>query len=266
MNFSPLDLYDLPFLKAFEPPGWGDLVPRFQYFINRVFCTPLKLVDGGKMVAIGTTIMHGDSAWLASIIVHPDHRNNGYGQMITKKLVESIDRKKYSTIYLDATDLGYPVYVKIGFELEANYAHLKKEGNVTGLQLPGSVISYSKEYLKQLLRLDSDLSCENRSNTLMENLSTAMIYINNGRLEGFYLPSLGNGLILADNDVAGISLAKCRLNNNYYSILPEKNKACIAFLQEQGLIQFRFSRRMFIGKKRPWKAERIYNRISGQLG
>lgn len=266
MKFEPLTSADFPFLKEFEPPSWGDLIPRFKYHMDSRFCNPIKLTVSGRMAAIGTTIMHKDSAWLASIIVHPDSRNNGYGKMITEKLIDSIDRNKYLTIYLDATDMGFPVYAKIGFELETSYAHLKSEKNITGLQLSGSVISYKEKYLQQVLRLDMEVSCEDRYDTISENLTTAKVFINNEKVEGFYLPSLGNGLIIAENDLAGIELAKHRLENNYYAILPSANKAAINFLEENGLFQFRTSRRMFIGKKRAWKGDRIYNRISGQLG
>jgi N-acetylglutamate synthase-like GNAT family acetyltransferase len=266
MQFEPLVYSDFPYLKEFEPPNWGDLVPRFKYHIDSTFCNPLKLTISGKMVAIGTVIFHKDSAWLASIIVHPDHRNNGYGRKITQKLIDHIDSKKFSTTYLDATDLGYPVYIKLGFEQEATYAHLKSEENVTGLKLSGSVISYNEKYLQQILQLDKNISCECRQDTITENLATARVYINDDRVEGFYLPSLGNGLIIAKNDVAGIELVKYRLENNYFAILPSENETTINFLKQNGLVQFRISRRMFIGKEREWQKNRIYNRISGQLG
>ena len=266
MHFESLSPSDFPYLKEFEPPGWGDLVPRFRYCIDSKFCNPIKLVVSGTIVAIGTTILHQNSAWLASIIVHPEHRGNGYGKTITKALVDSIDIKKYPTIYLDATDLGYPVYIKLGFEMEAVYAHFKSEKNITGLKISDQVVPYNDIYLQQLLALDKSISCEDRQDTIKENLSTAQLFISNNKLTGFYLPSLGNGLIIAENDDAGIELIKCRLENNYYAILPEANKAAINFIVQQGLIQFRISRRMFIGKKREWKADRIYNRISGQLG
>ena len=266
MEFEQLANSDFPYLKEFELPNWGDLVPRFKYHIDSTFCNPLKLTVAGKMVAIGTIIFHKDSAWLASIIVHPNHRNNGYGREITRKLTNSIDAKKFSTIYLDATDLGYPVYKKLGFEPEASYAHLRSEKNITGLQLSRHVISYKEKYRQQILELDKNISCEDRSDTISENLITAQVYIQDDRVEGFYLPSLGNGLIIAENDTAGIELIKCRLENNYYAILPSNNETAINFLKQNDLQQFRISRRMFTGRKRTWQAEHIYNRISGQLG
>lgn len=266
MQFEPLNYSDFPYLKEFEPPNWGDLVPRFRYCIDSAFCHPIKLKVNGITVAIGTTLLHKDSAWLASIIVHPDHRKNGYGTIITKQLVDSIDTKQFSTIYLDATDMGYPVYKKLGFELEAVYAHLKSSENITGLDLSNLIVPYNPEYMEQVLQLDKNILGEDRQDTITENLSTAQLFINNNKVEGFYLPSLANGLIIANNDIAGIELVKCRLENNYYAILPENNKATIKFLEQNNLIQFRISRRMFIGKKRKWKPDRIYNRISGQLG
>ncbi|CAN5800343.1 hypothetical protein BH11BAC4_BH11BAC4_18130 [soil metagenome] len=266
MQFEPLDHSDFHYLKEFEPPGWGDLVPRFRYCIDSSFCHPIKLKAVDTTVAIGTTILHKDSAWLASIIVHPDHRTKGYGNKITQQLVDSIDMDRYTTIFLDATAFGYPVYKKMGFQHEATYAHLKAAANITGVQFSKNIIGYQPKYLEQVLQLDKNISCEDRQDIIMENISTAKLYLGNNQVEGFYMASLGNGLILAANDTAGIELMKCRIENNCYGIMPEENTAAIAFLQEAGLEQFRISRRMFIGRKREWKAKRIYNRISGQLG
>ncbi len=266
IRFDSLKYSDFPFLYEYEPPNWGDLVPRFKYCIDSDFCKPIKLLVNGKMAAIGTTILHKNSAWLASIIVHPDQRNQGYGKMITQKLIDSIDTGQFTTIYLDATDLGFPVYIKLGFEMETTYAHLKSEEKITGLNLSDSVIQFKEEYKEELLQLDCIISCEDRRETLSENFSTAKVYVSNNRVEGFFLPSLGNGLIIAANDIAGIELVKYRLENNYYAILPSDNISTIRFIEENNLVQFRISRRMYLGKKRAWQANRIYNRISGQLG
>jgi len=266
MQFESIQYTDLDQLKVFEPPNWGDLVPRFRYHIDSNFCDPVKLSIAGKIVAIGTVIFHKDSAWLASIIVHPDERNQGYGNKITTHLINSVDKKKYTTIYLDATDLGFPVYQKIGFELETNYAHLRTEANISGLNLSEIIIPYEDKYRSEIIQLDKDISCENREDTITENILTSKLFVQAGKVEAVFFPSLGNGLIIANNDHAGIELVKYRLENNYYAILPSDNVSTIDFLKQSGLVQFRISRRMFIGKKRPWKAASIYNRISGQLG
>lgn len=266
MKVEPLTHADLGYLKEFEPPGWGDLVPRFIYHIESPFCKPVKLTVSGKTVAIGTIIFHKDSAWLASIIVHPESRNMGYGTAITKYLVDAIDQGTYSTIYLDATEMGYPVYIKLGFILEMPYAHLKADLPVAERRISEAVIPYSHRYLQDLLALDRSVSAEDRTGTITGHLESAMIYVNGDSLEGFYLPALTNGLVIANNDVAGIELMNCRLQHFNYAVLPETNTTAIHYLQQQNLRQFRNSRRMYMGRKRAWHAGKIYNRISGQLG
>ena len=265
-TFEPLTYADLGYLKEFEPPGWGDLVPRFSYHMANSFCKPVKLTISGKTVAIGTTIFHKDSAWLASIIVHPQSRNMGYGTAITKFLVDEVDLHTYTTIYLDATEMGYPVYKKLGFNLEMPYAHFKADKPFAERRISNAVIPYEHGYLEELLALDRFVSAEDRAETITRHLQYAMIYVNGESLEGFYLPALTNGLVIANNDVAGIELMNCRLQHFNYAVLPETNTTAIHYLQQQNLLQFRISRRMYMGRKRAWHAGKIYNRISGQLG
>jgi GNAT superfamily N-acetyltransferase len=68
------------------------------------------------------------------IIVHPDHRGRGYGKAITQALLDRIDRTRYRTVYLDATDMGFPVYQSLGFVEEVRYGHysLASAGRLTG--------------------------------------------------------------------------------------------------------------------------------------
>lgn len=266
MNFEPLQYTDFSYLEPFQPPGWGDLVPRFKYAIDSDFCRPYKLVAKDTMVAIGTVIYHKNTAWLASIITHPDHRKQGYGAAITKQLIDSIDRAEYETISLDATDMGYPVYTKLGFELEGTYAHFKAAENVTGVEQDIHIVPFEERFSQQIFELDRFATDEDRRDTLAEIIQSSLVYIKDNRVEGFYMPDLGNGLIIASNPEAGFALMKCRINNNYYGILPSANKAGMQFLEQVGLTQFRISRRMFMGRKRKWNGELMYNRISGQLG
>jgi len=119
-EFLPGDLEQLPYL---QPADWGDLMPRFRYFIDSPFCKPIKIEEQGQVIAIGASMFHKDTVWLACIVVHPDHRKKGLGATITQDLISDVDSNVYPTIYLDATDFGYPVYKKLGFEVETEYAH-----------------------------------------------------------------------------------------------------------------------------------------------
>jgi len=48
-EFLPEDLEQLPGL---QPPDWGNLIPRFSYFIESAHCKPLKIRENGQLAAI----------------------------------------------------------------------------------------------------------------------------------------------------------------------------------------------------------------------
>jgi N-acetylglutamate synthase-like GNAT family acetyltransferase len=267
MEFSPFVHTDLENLKEFEPPGWGDLVPRFERYLSAPVYNPVKLSQDGKMIAIGTSIFHKDTAWLATIIVHPEHRNNGFGKSITQYLLNNIDREIFQTIYLDATDSGFPVYRKLGFELETEYTHLKAGPEIVDFFVSDAISFYTEKYRQKIYELDHRVSGEDRSQLLSEHLLSTSIYTTEGNdLKGFYMPAFGEGLIVAENIIAGIELMKCRLISKQIAIFPAVNKQAMTFLSLHGFQQFRISRRMLLGRKRQWHPDKIYNRISGQLG
>jgi len=266
MKFSVFTESDLSGLNELQPADWGDLVPRFQYFIQSAVCNPVKLSEDDRIIAIGTTMLHNDSAWLACVIVHPDFRNKGIGNKITQYLVDKLDKQKYKTVYLDATDLGYPVYLKIGFEVEAEYSHLRRNTPFTSLPVSGKIVPYSTEYQNSIYQLDQEISGEDRSAILSDFISDAYIFLDNSNIQGFYIPDWGDGPIIARNDIAGIELINFRIQHTNIAVLPSANLSAIRKYEQQGFQFYKFSRRMVLGNRKVWYPERIYNRISGQLG
>jgi GNAT superfamily N-acetyltransferase len=265
-RFEPFDRKDLSILDKFSPPGWGDLVPRFEYFIDSEHCYPVKMLVDNDVTGIGTNILHADSAWLACIIVHGDHRNKGYGQRLTQYLVDHTHQLNIPTIYLEATDFGYPVYAKLGFVTEANYYHYKPRRYLDNPPESTIICSFNEQYRDQMLELDRSISGEDRRSSFEGHFEESQIFIEENKVIGFYMPTLGDGLIIAESKKAGVELMKSRLRDRAYATLPANNKVGIDLLLEHGLEQIRVSRRMRLGEERPLKLEKMYNRISGQLG
>src|SRR5688500_3639509 len=123
-DLFPDELNDL---IALQPEGWPDIRPHFQFYFNSSFCSPIKLVADKKIVGIGSCIYHRETAWLGHIIVHKEFRNQGIGTKITQALVERALEINSSTISLIATELGEPVYAKLGFRKESDYCFFTKE-------------------------------------------------------------------------------------------------------------------------------------------
>jgi GNAT superfamily N-acetyltransferase len=266
MTIQPLHYIDIPLLEALQPPGWGDIRPNFEYHTQSPICDPLKVVIDDQIAGVGTTIRHTDSAWLAMIIVHPVYRNRGTGKAITKALIGILEEKNYKTIQLDATDLGYPVYLKNGFEVQAEYMHFKCENYNRDQPVSPFIVPFHEQYRKDILELDKAISGEGRAATLELYISTTFLYIENNNVQGFYIPSLYDGVIMADNDKAGIALMKLRLKTKQMASVPVDNKVAIDFLRSHSFEYVRTSRRMIRGERKEWKPEGLFNRISGALG
>src|ERR1700722_8540089 len=117
LQILPLSLTDLDELRNIQPDGWADITEPARNTIESDFRVAYKAVIDSKIVGMGAIIYNGSTAWLFAIIVHKDFRNRGIGKAITQFLLDSIDKTCFPSVLLDATDFGYPVYKKAGFEV-----------------------------------------------------------------------------------------------------------------------------------------------------
>lgn len=219
---------------------------------------------GGQIAGIGCAIVYGETAWLAHIIVHPEFRNRGIGTSVTQALVNSLKNTHCKTIWLIATKLGEPVYTKVGFEKETEYVYLK-EGKTSG-DISSYIIPYNSQYLQPLLDMDRSVSGEDRFKLLSPHLSVSHLFIQNGKLLGYYIPALGEGMIIADTTEAGIELLRLKHMSSPKAALPIDNEAGVTFLSGNGFKEVARGTRMVLGKRINWKPASLYSRIGGNLG
>jgi GNAT superfamily N-acetyltransferase len=70
----------------------------------------------GRIVATATAVCYGrDLAWIGMVLTHADHRGRGLGTRTTARAVEHARSRGVRAIKLDATDMGRPVYLRLGF-------------------------------------------------------------------------------------------------------------------------------------------------------
>jgi GNAT superfamily N-acetyltransferase len=266
MIIEEIQNQDIDQLNLLQPVDWADIRPYFYYYSSSSFCEPIKISDEKRIVAVGTLIKHQDTAWLAHLIVHSEYRNQGLGKLLSNALIKRANPEIFKTIYLDATDLGYPVYKKIGFEVEMDYIHF--DGNLINLNLknPERVIPFEEKYRNEVMELDKITSGENREIIFRDHLKSSLLYLSDGKVRGAYFPGFFDRYIMADLPEAGTELMKLRMHVKNTSKLPIKNQIGIDFLLENNYKEVRRSKRMILGLKREWKADYNYNRISGGLG
>ncbi len=270
MQTQPITIDDIKDIVPLQPEGWPDLGMSFKFYIEHKWCHPFKYVVDGMMMGIGTLIQYGSTAWLAHIIVADEFRNQGLGKRIVLHLIGEAKKQKFESVSLIATDLGYPVYLKTGFVKQGQYLFFERENPydtlVQSTLVSDQIKPYDIRFKDDINTLDYYASGENRSWLLKEHLESAYLYIKADEVLGYYLPDLGEGLIIGATPEAGIELLKLKCNSGKKVVLPQENTAGIAFLMENGFSPKLSVARMTWGKPIQFKPEQLYNRIAGNFG
>lgn len=266
MQILALEYEDINLIADLKPEGWNSLEESFCFYVESAFCFPVKVVIDDRIVGLGATIIHNDVAWLGHIIVHADRRGNGIGPRITQSLIDTARKNKCETIYLIATKLGAPVYEKLGFINDTQYLFFKDINFDKELVISDHVIPYKQDFKNEIAIIDKMATGEERMMHLENSLENGFVYINNHKIEGFYLPSLGDGLIVANNSSAGLELLKLHLKSNDKVNYPIDNLSATEFLYNNGFKEYEVIKHMRLGDIRPFKPGNIYNRIGGSVG
>lgn len=259
---------DLQQLSNLQPEGWGDIMPKFEEYLQWKFCMPVKIVIDNKIAGIGTGIIFGKTAWLAHIIVMKKFRKQGIGSAIVTQLIRYLSEQGCKTISLIATDAGYPVYKRAGFIEQTEYIFFENKNRSNLFNKSESIdnIKLSGTDIKCILQLDKKISGENREQLITSYLDNIRIYRSNDKIKGYYLPVLGEGFIAAEDQTAGLDLLKFKHANISKGILPADNKTGIEFFLQNGFQETGRAKRMIYGKEFDLQLDKVYSRIGGALG
>lgn len=258
---------EISLLYEIQPPGWNnDLEKVYNLHYERDYFYPVVALINTEIVGTGVASVNETATWLGNIIVRENYRNKGIGSAITEHLINYSKTKGNSTIILTASELGLPVYKKIGFEHDTNYLFFKSDNEIKIDSVSQSISPIVKSDYDKILELDYSVSGERRVQLLTSTLETGFKY-KEERIEGFYLPGFGNGLILANKEIAGLELLKYRFSRDPSSIcVPEANKATIDLFLSLGLYQYFKAPRLFLNKNVNWDPQKVYSRGCGYLG
>ena len=266
IDIQQLQHSEIPRLKNFPPDEWHLDLPEFLLLhFGKPYFYPIVAKFNNQIVGTGCGILNGTAGWLGTIIVRPEFRRQGIGHTITEHLVTFFDRKDYSTKLLIATELGEPVYKKMGFKQSSTYVFygadtcvLKPRGN--------NIRRIEDDDFKGIEALDRRTTGEERKHLLRLFYSTGWVHDTEG-INGFFLPDFGAGLIIADSEEAGFDLLNVKYRTgSMTTVFPSENKTAKRFLEGQGFAKFLEVPRMVLGNELNWKPEYIYNRAAGYCG
>ena len=261
LKYSEIDV-----LKGFPPEEWHfDIISFMKLHFGKNYFFPVIAEKAGKIVGVGVGIHTGRTGWLGSIIVHEEERSRGMGGEITKYLIDMLGDMNCTSLLLIATDLGEPMYQKFGFETTDLYRFFKIDKTVQA-PVQDCIRKISPKDFKMLWQLDRHATAEDRKDLLYDFTTNGYLYLK-GESLGFFLPQFDQGLIVANDADAGLSLLQLKLSMGMKGIvIPDDNNAALEFLSQLGYTSYATAPRMLLGEPVRWKPEFIFSRAAGYCG
>ena len=108
------------------------------YFADEDRQTTFLALDGDRVVGVGSADYHtemptcanptGRCAFLMNIYTDPAYRRRGIAARIVNALVEDAKARGAGSVLLEATEMGAPLYRKLGFVEARGYMRWKSRG------------------------------------------------------------------------------------------------------------------------------------------
>lgn len=268
MIIKELLLSDIKGLNKLPPADWKFDYERFlKIYLEDDFFYSFAIVLDNKIVGTGNALIKGEVGWLAHIIVDENYRNRGLGRKITEFLIDFLNSKGCKTQLLIATELGEPIYKKLGFQKLSEYQRFDSEKD-HDLVISKSIRPLSEKDFREVCQIDLEINGEDREHLIKRYFDGSFGFFNTSdEMLGFYLPGFGRGLVLGKDAESGTELLKLKhARKDVRTLLPEENKIGIRFLKGLGLKEGPKCVKMYLGEKNKWKPSSIYSYGSGFCG
>ncbi len=126
---SELELY-----LAAQPGGW------------------FVIVDGEEIVAVGGALAYGSFCWIGLVATDPARQRERFATKVSAHLIDWAHERGCTTIALDASQAGRPVYERLGFRVVGETVELSLPPAIA--DKPSSGPLRGSEDVEQLLALD----------------------------------------------------------------------------------------------------------------
>lgn len=146
----------------------------------------------GTLAASTLALPYGaDFAWIAMVLVRPEHRRRGYASQLLRVALAEMERQKRVAL-LDATPAGHAVYVQEGFQ---DCWGFKRFSISSAISSNKKLPALSESHWLQILELDLAAFGASRE-PVLRNLAgrqpeAALVAEHNGQVTGFVLAREG---------------------------------------------------------------------------
>jgi len=252
-------LHDLQLYRKIQPDGWF-LATQQEHPVGTVGATN-----------------YGAFAHVGSMAVHPDMQRQGIGLALMQFILARLEQQHVPLVTLDASEMGRPLYDKLGFLPYDETLIFEHHGDPARLERPSNIQSITMRELDELVEWDSTIFGANRYKVFQALLAFfpgrgLMLRDETGQVAG-YLFSQGNRIgpwVMRQNKNAETLLQAALAlpyNGTVSLAVPEMNQPAIKLLQRYGFEKVRANHHMGRGQGEPaFQRQNIYAQTSLALG
>jgi len=276
IRISNMTETDIPFAKSLtDIEGWGYRDSDFRRLIalgpDRCFVA----WKGRDPTGTVTTTLHGDYAFIGTLIVKHDAREEGIGRALMEKAIDRLFQKGATTIELDAVISVVPMYRKLSFEDKYLSLRLRRAG---GGIAPGKRVKMEPPRAREIIDFDRKMIGMDRGKLIRRYLDEfgASFHVLSGRgVRGYaVVKERAGGVLMIGPFVAdGLETAKRllgqlleRYHGRVLTIgLPAVNVRANSMFLEAGFVNSEPSLRMYLGKRMSYEGH-MYGIASPEKG
>ena len=224
--------------------------------------------DGDRVVGVAASVCFGRTGWLGNVAVEDDARGQGLGRALSQEAVDWLREAGAQTVLLTATQLGKPIYERLGFADEGVTYGVWQQGGAPTLACDRSA-TVQPSGMDDVLRQDAAATGENRRSYLAPFADGARVPA--GPAQDGYWVGLpwGGGPIIAASPASARPLIvdMIRASPGARLAFPEVNAHGGALAVSLGFQLARRVRRMRLGPPVPgFRPGTIYNVFSLGIG
>ncbi len=106
-------------MRIKEAAGWNQTATDWRNLLLLAPDTCFGMEYKGRLAATTTAVCYERKlAWIGMVLTEPAHRRRGFARRLMEHTLAALEARQVEWIKLDATEMGAPLYRKLGFEDE----------------------------------------------------------------------------------------------------------------------------------------------------
>ncbi|MEO8613038.1 MAG: GNAT family N-acetyltransferase [Chloroflexota bacterium] len=249
--------------------GWSQTAAIWEQTIGWSGDGSFCLATDDELLATIIVMSYGtDLAWIGMVVTHPDYQRQGLARQIMEVGLEYAQERGIGTVMLDASQMGYPLYFKLGFQSLYKIEVFEGTGITSGNN--NATRALTETDIPGIIEIDTRLFGVARPEMIRDLAVSGQSWVlgEPGNIQGYLMTKPGSQSISIgpwyhQNPEGAEILLESLIAATPGSVLkahiPEANTAAKAIVISHGLQFNRFVTRMVLGGETPGQMEQQYS-------